>query len=72
MVRVSCVRKFVDPREVGQFWDFETEAAARASLGDYFVGNHCEVRTVAAPRQGFVPCGNAGCSECDASEDYNL
>lgn len=43
MVRVSCVRKFVDASEVGQFWDFATEQDARRVLGDYFVGNHCQI-----------------------------
>ncbi len=43
MVRVTCVLVFVDPREVGEEWVFESIEQAEAELGWFYVHNVCEV-----------------------------
>lgn len=44
MVKVICVRVFVDPREVGRIWEFASLVDAENSLGWFFVHNNCDVK----------------------------
>ena len=70
MVRIICVRDPVSPNmarvsDVGRFWDFPDFDSASSNLGHWFTANCCEVKNMPAPREGFRPCGQAGCDWCD-------
>lgn len=43
MVIVTCIRKFVDPAEVGQSWAFENIEHAENDLGWFFLHNFCDI-----------------------------
>ena len=69
MFRITCVRKFVDPMEVGTVDYFSSIASAEKHLGRYFLDNCCEVIEINAPTNPGESCGQPGCSICDPQNE---
>jgi len=47
MIKVMCVKVFVDSAEVGKCWEFNTIHDAENALGWFFVHNNCDIIDVA-------------------------